>query len=120
MATTLVAIAWFWLDPLGLGMIGLLALGLGLAGIFPTLVSVTPAWVGADRSPSIIGYQIAASSLGAASLPWLTGQWMESDGLERLGPALLIAGLLMSALHVAVQRRAGEISRPDSIGTLPS
>jgi fucose permease len=123
MALTIGAIVVFWLDPVGAGVLGLPILGLGLAGIFPTLVALTPAWVGVDRSPSVIGYQIAASSLGAASLPWVVGQWMESTDLERLGPFLLITAVLMAGLHGVVDRSTSgttDLRQAEPTRSLPS
>ena len=85
-----------------------------MAGIFPTLVSLTPSWVGPARSATVIGYQIAASSMGAATLPWAIGKWMDSSGLERLGGALFITALAMTALHLIVER-----SGKDQTGLTP-
>lgn len=104
MAGTLIGISILWWDPAALGVLGLPVIGLSLAGIFPTLVSLTPAWVGPDRSPSVIGYQIAASSLGAASLPWIGGRLIDSYGLESLGPYLLVLAVTMTVLNIVLGR----------------
>jgi fucose permease len=106
MAGTLLGIAILWWDPAALGVLGLPVIGLSLAGVFPTLVSLTPAWVGSDRSPSVIGYQIAASSLGAASLPWIGGRLIDSYGLEALGPYLLGLAIIMTVLNTVLDRAA--------------
>lgn len=94
----------FWLDPGGLGIVGLPLIGLSLAGVFPVLVSLTPALVGRDRTPTVVGQQIAAAMVGAASLPWIAGRWMDASGLERLGPFLFGTAVLMALLHLYLHR----------------
>lgn len=93
-----------WLRPAGLGVVGLPVLGLSLAGIFPTLVTLTPARVGIGRAPTVIGYQIAAASLGGSALPWLAGRLVAASSLESLGPYLLVCAIAMMVLHFAVAR----------------
>jgi fucose permease len=107
MAGTLIGILIFWWDPAGIGALGLPVLGASLAGIFPTLVALTPSWVGQDRTSTVVGQQIAASTLGAAVLPWIAGRWMDAGGLERLGPFLFVSAVLMTLLHLYVDRLAG-------------
>jgi fucose permease len=107
MAGTLIGILIFWWDPAGIGALGLPVLGASLAGIFPTLVAMTPSWVGQDRTSTVVGQQIAASTLGAAVLPWIAGRWMDAAGLERLGPFLFVGAVLMTLLHLYVDRLAG-------------
>jgi fucose permease len=116
MVGSLVGAILFWWNPSGLGLVGLPLLGVSFAGIFPTLVALTPAWVGAERTPSVVGQQIAAATVGAAAFPWLAGRWMEASGLERLGPFLLATALAMTALHYVVDRTANG-SRSTSLGT---
>ncbi len=106
MIGTILGCAIFWWDPAGLGAFGLPVAGVSLAGIFPTLVALTPSWVGSERAPTVIGYQIAASSVGAASLPWIAGRFIDSAGLESLGPFLVVAATLMALLHLLVDRTA--------------
>ncbi len=111
---SVVAAAWFWLDAGGLGMLGLPALGLSLAGIFPTLVTLTPVRIGTEHTTSMVGYQLAAASLGAAALPWLTGRVIAASSLAALGPVLLVAAALLATLNtvLAHQISAGGGERP--------
>ena len=71
--------------------LGLPLLGLGLAPVFPTLVSLTPAAQGDDGTTAAVGYQLAAGSLGAAFVPALVGLALQRFGVGLL-PALLIGG----------------------------
>jgi hypothetical protein len=58
--------ALLWLDPAGVGALGLPLVGLSLAPVFPTLVSLTPVRLGNERAASAIGYQLTAAGIGAA------------------------------------------------------
>jgi fucose permease len=81
------------------GGVGLVLLGLGLAAIYPTLVSLTPRRVGHGRAPRAIGYQVAAAVVGFAVLPAAFGLVAEAAGLELLGPVLLVGVGTLAVLH---------------------
>lgn len=104
--TALVGVAILWLDPAGLGFVGLPLAGLGFAAVFPTLVSLTPARIGRARSTSSIGYQLASASLGAASVPWVLGVFAENMGIDALGPGLFIAVVTLGVVYMASERSA--------------
>lgn len=108
MGVALVGLAWLWFDPGGLGMIGLPVAGLGLAAVFPTLVSQTPFRIGRTASTRNIGYQLAAANLGAAGVPWVLGIVADNRGVDALAPGLVIAGLLFGGAHLV---SAGEARR---------
>lgn len=74
-------------------------LGFVLAPIFPTLISATPDRVGPRHAPHAVGLQVAAASLGIATFPWLVAALARQTSLEILGPYLLIASLILFALH---------------------
>jgi fucose permease len=86
--------------------IGAMGLGLGLASIFPTLVSL------AERRMTVTGkvasWFLVGSSAGSMTLPWLIGQLFESVGplvtLVAIGIDLLLALAVWAAL---VSRRQG-------------
>ncbi len=103
---SLLGIGLVWMDPGGLGQIGLPIAGLGFAAVFPTLVAITPARIGRDRSTSSMGYQLAAANIGAASIPWALGLIAATYGLETLAPGLFIATLLLAAMHLLSDREA--------------
>lgn len=106
-SSALVALAGLgllWADPGGAGAIGLPIAGLGFAAIFPTLVSLTPARIGRDRSTRMVGYQLAAANVGAASIPWLMGLIAGTRGVGSLGPALFAGTLLFGLLEAGTRR----------------
>ncbi len=100
MVVALLGILWLWLDPLGLGAIGLPVAGLGLAAVFPTLVSLTPARIGRIASTRNMGYQLAAANIGAAGVPWILGVVAENRGLGALGLGLFVTGALLTLVHL--------------------
>jgi fucose permease len=108
--TALSGLLILWLDPGGLGFAGLPIAGLGLAAIFPTLVSLTPGRIGRERSTSSIGFQLAAASLGAATIPWALGIFAEARGVPALGPGLFVAGVVLAAVYLAGNRHSRVVS----------
>ncbi len=103
-ATAVVGITILWLDPFGLGHLGLPVAGLGFAAVFPTLVSLTPARIGRGESTSSIGYQMAAANVGAATVPWLLGGIAGSLGLATLAPGLFVTVVVLALAHVVTER----------------
>lgn len=107
--TALVGVGVLWWDPLGAGFVGLPVAGIGFAAIFPTLVSLTPLRIGRDRSTRMVGYQLAAASLGIASLPWALGLLAEAQGLAVLGPGLFGITALFTILHLWADRASATV-----------
>ncbi len=106
MSGAIVGAALFWWNPAGWGLLGLPLMGASVAGVFPTLVALTPSWVGERRAPVVIGYQVAAASAGTAVVPWIAARFVDSTGLESLGPFLVVVAVLMAALNFVVDRHA--------------
>src|SRR5690606_7555415 len=80
----------FWLEPTPLlSYLGLMAIGFSLAPIFASLISLTPARVGRDHANNAIGFQIASSGLGGASLTSVVGLLAASLGLQVIGAAIV-------------------------------
>ena len=97
-------------------VVGLPLLGLGLAPIFPTLVSLTPGSQGDDGTPAAVGFQLAVGSLGAAVVPALVGLALQRYGVGLL-PALLIgaAGFQLAlALGARLRPLVSNVAHPRS------
>jgi len=101
--------AILWAAPGAIGLAGLVLIGLGCAPIFPSLMAVTPARVGAPHAANAIGLQVCAATIGASALPAAVGIAAGRAGLEVLGPALLVAATLLLVLTEA-SWRAGRSS----------
>ena len=97
-------------DRVGVGLgfgAAVVVLGLGLAPIFPPLVSMKPRRVGRFHTPQAVGFQVAASAVGVVIFPSLVGLLSRSMGLEILGLYLIAASLLLLAVYEVTMRLAG-------------
>ena len=111
MVISMLGVTVLWLDPVGLGVVGLPLAGLGFAAVFPTLVSLTPDRIGRVASTTTMGYQLAAANIGAAGVPWILGLVADTRGVTALGPGLFIVGALLSAAHLVSARTARSKAR---------
>jgi fucose permease len=82
--------------------VGLALLGLACAPIFPTLIATTPNRLAKAHVANAVGFQIAAAVLGQSLLPALVGVLARNFGLELIAPSLLVASVLLFALHEAL------------------
>ena len=99
----LVGARWPTLSPLLLVLTGL-----SLASVFPSLMALTPHRLGAHRAPSAIGVQLAAASLGVASVPAVVAVVADRAGIAAIGPAVTASAVLLACVHataVVVERR---------------
>jgi FHS family Na+ dependent glucose MFS transporter 1 len=95
--------------------LGTMGLGLSMATIFPTAITVAERRVGITGQ--ITGWFLAASSVGAMTLPWLIGQLFESIG-PQVTMAAILADLTLAlgvfgALMLTSQRE-GYLENPPS------
>jgi fucose permease len=80
-------------------MIGFVAIGVGSAPIYPSLIHSTPDHSGADRSQAIIGVQMASAYLGTCLMPPLFGVIADAVSAGLMPLYLLILLVLMFAAH---------------------
>lgn len=105
-ATALVAV-----DPAGIGAVGLPVLGFSLAGLFPSMVLLTPRRVGTDRTAGAVGVQFSVAAIGASGVPAAIS-WLADDDLERIGTALFVLAVAVAALDLLLDR----VSRGERAG----
>jgi fucose permease len=98
--------AAFALDAGAVGRAGLLLLGFGLAPVFPTLMSRTPARLGEGLSRHAIGFQVSAGILGAALLPALVGVLVAARGAAVIASVTLGLGVAFLLVHEILLRRS--------------
>ena len=89
--------------PLPVSMAVLALLGAALGPIYPTVMHDTPRRFGDTLGRRLVGYQVAACSIGIAVIPWTVGVVLRSTTMALL-PALL-AGLAVLALLLERARR---------------
>lgn len=106
--TALLGATLYVLWPAGTGALaGMLLLGLGFAGIFPLLMSLTSTRVGPRRTPYVVGYVMGSANVGAALVVAGMGLGMQALGVGAL-PAFILAGTgLLLVLNVVTERAAG-------------
>ena len=108
----LVGVAVLWWNPVPwAGPAGLVVAGFALGPIFPLQTTLTPSRVGAAYTPTAVGYQLAAATVGAAAIPGGLGILVSSFGLEVVGAVLVVTTALMVG-SIEVLRRAGRASTP--------
>jgi fucose permease len=76
--------------------------GIGLAVVFPCLMTRTPQRLGKEIAAHAIGFQVGAAMLGAAALPSLAGFIAQFAGLRPVGGALLVVAATLFLLHEIV------------------
>jgi fucose permease len=102
----IVGVALLWLNlTTWLSLIGVALLGLALAPMFPSFISLTPARMGPQHAANTVGFQIAAATLGGASLVGGFGLLADRFGLETLGPFLLVAAVLLTIVFELLERQ---------------
>jgi fucose permease len=92
--------------------LGLLLAGLGLAPVFPCLMSRTPARVGESLSPHAIGFQVSLATVGAALLPAFGGLLVAAQGIEAVPLEALGLSLVLVLLHELILARVGKAGIP--------
>jgi len=103
MFIALIGAAVFAFAPRGTGDVALVAIGLGLAPVFPCLMSRTPDRLGANYMTHAIGFQVSSGMLGGALIPGLTGLIAERLGLEFAAQfAVLLAALLWTTHELLI------------------
>jgi len=107
-AATIVATALFWWSPApAVGYAGLILAGVGLAAVFPALVTLTPRRVGEDVAARVVGLQLGAAGAGASLAPAGIGVLLQWGGTALLAPCLLVGAVALAALHVVATALAG-------------
>ncbi len=81
--------------PVEADFVGLALAGLGLAPVFPCLMSRTPQRLGTELSTHAIGFQVGAAMIGAAAVPGMLGVMAGMGGLEVVP---IVAALLFGVL----------------------
>jgi fucose permease len=79
--------------------LALVILGLGLAPIFPCLMTRTPQRFGKAVAAHAIGAQVSAAMIGAAALPSLAGFFAQRLGLESIATGFVTVACSLVLLH---------------------
>ena len=96
--------AWSW----STGVVALPVIGAGMAGVFPSLVLVTPDVVGRGRAERVMGYQLAAAGVGAVAAAGITAVLVGRVGIAVVGAVLAVYGCLLVASASVLVRLSRE------------
>ena len=101
--TALAGTALFGWNPVPVAApISLALAGIGLAVIYPSLMTRTPQRLGKQTAAHAIGFQVAAAMLGAAALPSATGFVAQYVGLATVPITILAMALVLLSVHETV------------------
>lgn len=87
-----------------LSTVALALTGLGLAAIFPCLMTRTPQRLPPGMAAHAIGFQVSAAMLGVAALPSATGVCAERFGLASIASAAVLMAAAVWLLHESLLR----------------
>ena len=91
--------------------ISLALTGLGLAAIFPCLMTRTPERFGKALAAHAIGMQVSAAMIGAAILPSLSGFLAQRTGLHSITTAAVVMAFTMVLIHEIVLKSRIQIRK---------
>lgn len=111
------AVLLWWSPSETVGFIGLIIFGFAQAPLFPVLISATPERVGAQNAPNAIGFQVAGAGLGVALLPGLAGVLANNISVQIIPPFIVIAVVLMIALHEISIAQSARFRQQQSLAT---
>lgn len=94
----------WWHPSVLVSFIGVWVLGFALAPIFPMMISATPERLGREHGANAVGMQMAAASLGVATLPGLAAMIMRTYGYESLPVFLFVLALAILVLQETAVR----------------
>jgi fucose permease len=96
--------------PAAAAFAGLVLAGIGLAPVFPCLMTRTPERLGTALSAHAIGFQVGAAMIGAAAVPGALGLIAGGSGLEAVPAATVVLAGVLWLLH------EGLVRRPNGLG----
>lgn len=94
-----------------LNLLGLAAIGLACAPIYPTLISETHRRVEARYRANAIGFEMAGAGLGQSIYPGLIALVAQHSSLGVIAPMLFVGALVAIAIHETTARRQARIAR---------
>lgn len=96
-----------------LSLVGLLAIGFGIAAVFPILILQTSNRVGSAHAANAIGFQIGCTTTGGAVLSGIAGVMAERLGSESISLFILLCALAAALLyHAMIWQQARALPMP--------
>jgi fucose permease len=90
--------------PAEAAFVGLILVGIGLAPVFPCLMTRTPQRLGTSLSAHSVGFQVGAAMIGAAAVPGTIGLIVGVSGLKMVSLCTLVSAGCLALLHEVLIR----------------
>ncbi|MEZ5245832.1 MAG: MFS transporter [Acidimicrobiales bacterium] len=103
-AGAVAAVVVLWADPGGAGGLALPWIGVAFSAMFPVVMGRTAVYLGEARATRAVGLQIAATSVGAISLPALVGVLADRSDVGVAAPVALASTLALGGLWLLIER----------------
>lgn len=100
------AAALLWAEPGGIGGLALPVIGFAFSAMFPVVMGRTAVYLGEARATRAVGYQIAATSIGAFTLPALIGVLADRVDVGVTGPVALVSIVVLGGLWLLIEQSA--------------
>jgi fucose permease len=92
---------------------GIFLIGIGMAPVFPCMMSGTPLRLGPRMATHAIGFQVSAAMFGVAVIPTSAGIAAQSFGLEIVAKSSVVLAALLFGAHELLVSRSLRL-RPES------
>ena len=102
--------------PPAVAFAGLVLTGLGLAPVFPCLMTRTPERLGPAVATHAVGFQVGSAMVGVAVVPAAVGLLADGFGLDTVGPAAVVVAAVLWLLHEVLVRRFSRGPRSPNLG----
>jgi len=86
--------------------VGIFLMGLGMAPVFPCMMSATPIRLGSRMATHAIGFQVSAAMFGVAVIPTTAGVAAQAYGLETVARLSVILAALLFVSHEMLVHRS--------------
>ena len=105
-AAAAAAVLVLWVDPGGAGGLALPVIGITFSAMFPVVMGRTAVYVGEARAARAVGHQIAATSVGAITLPALIGVLADRSDVGVAAPVTLASIAVLGGLWLMIEHSA--------------
>jgi len=105
LAIAATGLIWWRPSPVAV-VLAFAVLGAALAGVFPSLIAVTPQRIGVERAQHAIAWQVGAAAAGGSGITAVIGLLIDTTSLAVLGPALVVLAIALFLANLALSRLA--------------